>query len=140
MVFLFWACVFIIIVLVWQRLLLGFKGCLETRGNQMIRRQRLSSYLGFSSIGKVLAILLIHVEMVWQARDEKKRRRENISKKKDKFNFYCLVGLGYEIYVFFSFCFFFPHFLPTLLFVFFQTKDNTKFIFVYYSFIIHFLS
>lgn len=141
MVFLFWACVFIIIVLVWQRLLLGFKECLETRGNQMIRRQRLSSYLGFSSIGKVLAILLIHVEMVWQARDENKRRREKISKKEDKFNFYCLVGLGYEIYLFFLFVsFLFPHFLPTLLFVFFQTKDNTKFIFVYYSFIIHFLS
>lgn len=49
---------FIIIVLVWQRLLLGFKGCLETRGNQMIGRQRLSSYLGFSSIGKVFGYFI----------------------------------------------------------------------------------
>lgn len=49
---------FIIIVLVWQRLLLGFKECLETRGNQMIGRQRLSSYLGFSSIGKVFGYFI----------------------------------------------------------------------------------
>lgn len=60
MVFLFWAFVFIIIVLVlvWQRLLLGFKECLETRGNQMTGKQRLSLFLGFSSIGKVFGYFI----------------------------------------------------------------------------------
>lgn len=75
-----------------------------------------------------MAILLIHVELVREERDEKKRRRKKICKKEDKFNFYCLVGFGYEIYVFIFVSFLSPHFLPTFLFVFFQTKDNTKFI------------
>lgn len=69
-----------------------------------------------------MAILLIHVEMVREERDEKKRRRKKISKKEDKFNFYCLVGLGYEIYLFFLFVFFFLISSPLFSLYFFKPK------------------
>lgn len=61
-------------------------------------------------------------------------------KKRINLIFIVWLDLDMKFMYFFLFVFFFPHFLPTLLFVFFQTKDNTKFIFAYYSFIIHFLS